>query len=238
MKFRVQSVHFCSSSPASRAARGAKSDSTHSNFIVCSFHLFSILLFDTDRVSNSSKMRSRVQFHHFCCLFAAFSAFQVRPLVSSSASGVARIKVIQLIQTPLSLQQHSQDDSIHTTCDINLRMKICTSQIRQCKVVLHTILNADCALTVCIACCVPICAMPNSFPMLCEPVSDPLCISAREAHCYAQCEAPCYAKLLCEPPNVMRSARLGERSTQPRSVSPWVGAITAKLHAINHPATY
>ena len=120
MKFRVQSVHFCSSSPASRAARGAKSDSTHSNFIMCSFHLFSILLFDTDRVSNPSEMRSRMQFHHFCCLFAAFSAFQVRPLVSSSASGVARIKVIQLIQTPPRLQQHSQEDSIHNTCDIKL----------------------------------------------------------------------------------------------------------------------
>ena len=131
MKFRVQSVHFCSSSPASRAAGGAKSDSTHSNFIMCSFHLFSILLFDTDRVSNPSKMRSRVQFHHFCCLFSAPFAFLVKPLlVSSSAGGVARIKVIQLIQTPLSLQQHSQDDSIHTTCDINLRMKICTSYIR------------------------------------------------------------------------------------------------------------
>ena len=75
MKFRVQSVHFCSSSPASRASRGAKSDSTHSNFIMCSFHLFSILLFNTDRVSNPSKMRSRMQFHHFCCLFVAFSAF-------------------------------------------------------------------------------------------------------------------------------------------------------------------
>ena len=123
MKFRVQSVHFCSSSTASRAAGGAKSDSTHSNFIMCSFHLFSILLFNTDRVSNPSKMRSRMQFHHFCCLFAAFSAFQVRPLVSSSADGVARIKVIQLIQTPLSLQQHSQDDSIQRTCDVNLRME-------------------------------------------------------------------------------------------------------------------
>ena len=124
MKFRVQSVHFCSSSPASRAARGAKSDSTHSNFIMCSFHLFSILLFDTDRVSNPSEMRSRMQFHHFCCLFAAFSAFLVRPLlVSSSAGGVARIKVIQLIQTPPSLQQHSQDDSIQRTCDVNLRME-------------------------------------------------------------------------------------------------------------------
>ena len=73
MKFRVQSVHFCSSSPASRAARGAKSDSTHSNFIMCSFHPFSILLFDTDRVSNPSKMRfwARVQFLHFCSLLGA-----------------------------------------------------------------------------------------------------------------------------------------------------------------------
>ena len=55
---------------------------------------------------------------------------------SSSAGGVARIKVIQLIQTPLSLQQHSQDDSIHNTFDLNLRMKtmfvICKSD--QCKV--------------------------------------------------------------------------------------------------------
>ena len=47
----------------------------------------------------------------------------MRPLVSSSAGGIARIKVIQFIQTPLSLQQHSQDDSIQRTCDVNLRME-------------------------------------------------------------------------------------------------------------------
>ena len=62
------------------------------------------------------------------CLFCIFG--EASPLVSSSAGGVARIKVIQLIQTPLSLQQHSQDDSIHNTCNINLKMKamfvICT----------------------------------------------------------------------------------------------------------------
>ena len=44
-------------------------------------------------------------------------------MVSSSAGGVARIKVIQLIQTSPSLQQHSQDDSIQRTCDVNLRME-------------------------------------------------------------------------------------------------------------------
>ena len=68
-----------------------------------------------------------------------FPFFSVRSLfcifvVPSCAGGVARIKVIQLIQTPPRLQQHSQEDSIHNTCDINLRMKtmfiICTSYIR------------------------------------------------------------------------------------------------------------